>query len=80
MYNIYEPPLDPDFYYPMEEFVNVDELDKYEIDGKELFKKVLHHIYDTGDVENLEDVLDELATIFDVNLPKKNPKLIKKER
>ena len=81
MYDIcqspFEPPLEP-YVDPMEEWVHVDEVAKYEYDAKECFEKILHCVYNTGDVEGLEDALDEMASIFEAKLPDKQPKLMKK--
>jgi len=45
--------------------------------GKAMMLSVINAIYETGDTEQLEDCLDELAALFDLRLPKKNPKLEK---
>ena len=79
MMNTYEPPLEPYCDYdPMDDWVHVDELDKYD-DAEKSLKDVINHLYNTGDVEGLEDSLEELASVFDINLPNLKPKLIKKD-
>jgi len=80
MFN-YEPSLEEEDYIyvdPMEDWVHVDEVAKYEDDAKEQFEKILHCVYNTGDVEGLEDALDEMASIFEVKLPENKPRLAKK--
>jgi len=76
---ICEPPLEPDCDFdPMEDWVHVDELNKYD-DAKEHLEEVIHQIYNIGNVNALEDSLEGLANVFDINLPSKEPKLAKKE-
>jgi len=79
MMNMYEPPLDPycDF-DPMEDWVHVDELKKYDA-AEEFLKEVINQVYNTGDVIALEDALEELANVFDIKLPRKEPKLTTKD-
>lgn len=77
--NICEPPLEPDCdFNPTEDWVNVDELEKYD-DAKEHLEEVIHQLYNIGNVNALENAIEELANVFDVNLPNKEPKLCKKE-
>lgn len=45
--------------------------------GKEMLKTIINAIYTTGDVELLEDCLDELAGVFNLQLPKTKPVLEK---
>lgn len=77
--NTYEPPLEPccDF-DPYEEWVHVDELDKYD-DAEQFLKEVINHIYNTGNTNELENSLDELAGVFNLKLPNKEPKLTNKD-
>jgi len=69
MMNIFEPSLEPYCDYdPMEDWVHVDELSKYD-DAESLIRKIIKNLYTTGDVLQFEDDFEELANIFDVNLP-----------
>lgn len=80
MYNICEPPLEPcDFYDPMEDWVHVDELEKYD-DAKDKIEEIIHQVYNIGNVQLLEEAIDELASIFELKLPTTQPKLVNKEK
>lgn len=77
--NMYQPPLEPyDDYDPMEDWVHVDELEKYD-NAEEFLKEVINHVYNTGDIDELENSLDELAGVFNLKLPNKQPLIAKKE-
>ena len=77
--NMYEPPLEPfDDFDLMDEWVPVDELSKYD-NAKEFLKEVVNQIYYVGDVDALEDALDELTGVFDLKLPSKHP-IIRRRR
>ena len=73
MMYICEPPLEPycDF-DPMDGWVHVDELSKYD-DAKEFLKEVINQIYNVGNLDDLENALDELVNIFGIRLPSKQP-------
>jgi len=77
MMNMYEPPLEPycDF-DPMDDWVHVDELNKYD-DAECYLKQVINQIYNVGNIDALEDALEELANVFDINLPNKQPIIAK---
>ena len=48
--------------------------------GKEMLKTIINAIYTTGDVELLEDCLDELVGVFGLELPNTKPILEKKAK
>lgn len=64
-------------YDPYEDYVHIDELEKYD-EAKGFLEEILRHIYTTGDIELLEDQLEELCAVFDLKIPKSAPKLQKK--
>lgn len=67
-----------DYYYDQyEDYVHIEELEKYN-DAKGYLEEILRHIYTTGDIELLEDQLEELCSVFDIKIPKSSPKLQKK--
>ena len=59
-------------------WVHEDELPDLEF-GKSMMESLINSVYETGDVELLEDCLDELATLFNLRLPDKNPRIEKKK-
>jgi len=67
-----------DAFDSMEDWVHVDELKKYD-DAKDQLEELIHQIYNIGNVNALEDALEDLAGIFDIKLPNKEPKLVKKK-
>ena len=79
MFN-YEPSLEQEDYIyvdPMEDWVHVDELQKYD-DAKEHIEEIVHQVYNIGNVEALTKALEALTEIYDVDLPEKKPKLVKR--
>ena len=77
MRNLYEPPLEPYDDYDHMDWVHVDELTKYD-SAKAHLEEVLHQVYNIGNVCALENALDELADVFDIKLPAKKPRLVKR--
>lgn len=71
------PPEDYD-YDPMEGYVPSEDLDPF-LEAEEFVKEIIHHMYETGDVEKLEDALDELTAAWGLQLPRKEP-MIKSKR
>ena len=69
----------PDDLYidPYEDYVHIDELAKYE-EAADYLKDMIRQVYEEGNVTLFEDALEDLAAIFDINLPKKAPKIEKK--
>ena len=61
-----------------EQWVHVDNLEKYDY-AKEWIDEVVHHMYNTGDVDEMENALDELLAIFSGKLPPNSPKIQKKQ-
>ena len=59
-------------YYDPDDFVHIDELDKY-IDAESLIKDLIKHVYITGNVKDLEDSLDELCDVFNLKIPYSKP-------
>jgi len=57
-----------------DEYVHRDELIKYE-EAKEWIKEMIHHMYDTGDIVEMENALDELTGIWGLRLPEHEPKI-----
>lgn len=75
MMNMYEPPLEPYCDYdPYEDYVHIDELSKYD-DAEGLIKKIIKNLYNTGNVSQFEDDFEDLAWIFNVNIPATNIKI-----
>ena len=74
---MYEPPLEP-YFDEMAEWVHIDELEKFD-DAKDYLKEVLNQFYNVGNINALESALEDLANIFEINLPIKEPKLVQKE-
>lgn len=81
MNQIYEPSFEQidysDYIDPTEDWVHIDELTKYDY-AEEHLKEVINQVYNIGNIYALEDALDNLAGIFEISLPNKNPKLIKR--
>ena len=72
---MYEPPLEPYCdYNPIDDYVHIDELSKYD-DAKDLINKLINILYKSGDVLQFENDFEDLASIFDVNLPFENIKI-----
>ena len=65
-------------YYDSDEWVHKDNLKKYD-DAKEWIEETLHHVYNTGNIDELEIALDELTAIFDIKIPSTLPKLKRKQ-
>lgn len=61
---------------PLDEWVHEDDLPDLEF-MKDMTISVINAIYETGDIENLEDCLEELAAGFDLQIPNKKPMLTK---
>lgn len=64
-------------YDPYEDYVHIDELEKYD-DAKWQLEEILRHIYTTGDIQSMEDHLEELCAVFDLKIPETAPKIEKK--
>jgi len=58
-------------------WVNEDELPDLEF-VKDMLISVRNAIYETGDIELLEDCLEEVLASFDLSIPKREPLLEKK--
>jgi len=72
---------DFDYEYPCPEdngWIHEDDLPDLDY-AKEMLISVRNAIYDTGDIENLEDCLEELLSCFKLSIPKTEP-LIEKKR
>lgn len=63
-----EPPLEPD-YFDDDTVAIADSLAQLErYDGvKPLIETLIHNFYVTGDKDEIENALDELADVFEVN-------------
>lgn len=48
--------------------------------AKSMLISVINAVYETGDLENFEDCLDELATTFNLRLPQKKLMIQKRNR
>jgi hypothetical protein len=76
---IYED-FDYDYEFPTpqdEGWIHEDELPDLE-HAKNMLISVRNAIYDTGDIETLEDCLEELLACFELSIPKSEPRLEKK--
>jgi len=72
---LYEPYLEEENYTyvnPMEDYIHIDELKKYD-DAKEHLEEIIHQLYNSGNIDSLEDALYELTNIFEIKLPIKKP-------
>ena len=49
----------------------------YEVE--EWIRELVHHMYATGDVKEMENALDELTAVWGISLPKHEPLIEKKE-
>jgi len=67
----------PDEYDPYEDYVHIDELDKYD-SAKINVAEIIRHIFVTGDIELLKEELTELCDVFDLKMPQTLPKIQKK--
>lgn len=69
----------PDEYYekPYEDYVHIDEVAKY-AEAADYIKEIIKQIYVTGDIEKLEDQLEELSGVFNLKIPETPPKIQKK--
>lgn len=74
---MYEFALDPEYYGEPEDYVHRDEIKCYD-DAKEWIEEIIKCVYDTGDVESMENALDELAAIWKITLPSQDPLIEKK--
>lgn len=61
-----------DDYFAENEYVHIDELEKYD-DAAILLKKILKYVYVTGDIKDFEDSLDELCDVFGIKIPYSKP-------
>jgi hypothetical protein len=84
MMNYYEPSLRADFfdpsYYdePDHECEYSEEVAKFEA-AKEFVEELIHHMYNTGSVEGMENALDELTGAWGISIPKSEPRIQKKQ-
>jgi hypothetical protein len=66
------------FYDPWESspngFIHEDDLPDLDF-AKKMIKSVINAMYETGDIESLEDCLEELASCFQLKIPNKKPLL-----
>lgn len=60
-----------------DEWIHEDDLPDYDY-AKEMLHGVRNAIYETGDIENLEDCLECLMDVFKLKIPKTEPLLEKK--
>lgn len=60
-----------------DDYIARDEIPKY-ADAQEWIKEMIHHMYDTGDIEALEKAFDELTGIWGLRLPEHEPKIEKR--
>lgn len=60
-----------------EGWIHEDDLPDLE-HAKNMLISVRNAIYDTGDIENLEDCLEEVLACFNLSIPKTEPRLEKK--
>ncbi len=44
-------------------------------EAKEWLKDLIHQVYNTGDIDDIERSLEEVACKFELNLPAKEPKI-----
>ena len=61
-----------DYYTEDPCYVPVEEIEKYE-SAKEWLVELLHHIYETGDIDALEVALEEAIHPFGLKLPEGEP-------
>lgn len=66
-------------YSPMEDYVHVDEMKKYE-DAQEWVEEIIECVYQKGDLESLENALEELAHIYGVKFASSSPVIEKKSQ
>ena len=68
----------PDSYEYLEEndHVSMDEHQPY-LDAKEWVEELMDHLYVTGDIQALEEALEELASVWNLPIPKAPLKIIK---
>lgn len=59
---------------PFCDFIHVDDLPDLDY-VKDMLISVTNALYETGDVENLEDCLENLLACFDLKIPLNHPKL-----
>ena len=59
----------PDDFNPMEDYVHVDDLKAF-YDGEKDAKKILRALYVTGNKTEFESALEDLLTLWALNLPK----------
>lgn len=60
-----------------DDHVHIDEVEKYQ-EAAGYIKEIIQQIYVTGDIEKLEDQLEELSGVFDLKIPETAPKIQKK--
>ena len=69
--------LEPDYYAEPDDYVHRDDIKCYE-GAKEWIEGIIECIYKTGDMEQLEYTLEELAAIWGMSIPPTEPLLQKK--
>lgn len=69
MYNV---ALSPDYYPHSEHYVEPEDIERLE-SGKEWVEELIACIYYKGDIEGLENALEELAHVFDLKIPETDP-------
>ena len=47
--------------------------------AKEFFEGLLESIYETGDISEMQNCLDELCSVYDVKMPESKPMIEKKD-
>lgn len=63
---------------PNEDWVHIDDLPDLDA-AKEHLKAVIHSLYATGSLDDLEDHLDELAHLLEVSMPSGKLKVVSHE-
>lgn len=58
----------PDDFDPMADYVHVDDLKTF-YDGEKDARKMLHALYITGDKEDFESALQDLLTLWALDVP-----------
>lgn len=56
------------------EYVHISELDKLK-DSESLVKELIYHLYKSGSVDDIENIADELAGFWNIEVPAMEPKI-----
>lgn len=82
MYSRYNDGDQDDYINPYEDYIHVDNIKMADVpiyeNCQSEFRRLLTCVYESGDIETMEDSLDELVSLFGLRLPAKSPVLTKK--